>query len=276
MNDAKLLAMYTAAPCGIVVVSPEDIVLSSNPCAHDLFGCDPVGRCIDEFVMPEAREKHSRLRAEFSVGTRSMISGRHVFVRQDDGSSIPVIVGLSAIESGEVIVTLSDMTAMHRSQKRLRQANEELKQFSYSASHDLQAPLRSIRTRVVILTELLEERYGTDLTDEIQTNLKRLIELPERSLGMIVGLLNLSRIHTRGSTYRSIRLRSLASEVIKINHDVDIEVCLWLPVVPVYRPGRTSQVAGKPLEFLPAGVHWVGHISTDLSACICNVWSVLA
>jgi light-regulated signal transduction histidine kinase (bacteriophytochrome) len=48
-----------------------------------------------------------------------------------------------------------DITARKRAEAELLQANRDLEQFAYSASHDLREPLRNVR----IFTQLLESRY---------------------------------------------------------------------------------------------------------------------
>jgi PAS domain S-box-containing protein len=52
-----------------------------------------------------------------------------------------------------------EITERKRIENELRRANQDLEQFAYSASHDLQEPLRS----VTIFSELLSGRYGDKL-----------------------------------------------------------------------------------------------------------------
>jgi PAS domain S-box-containing protein len=55
--------------------------------------------------------------------------------------------------------TCTDIDEQKRVEDDLRRANEDLEQFAYCASHDLQEPLRSIK----IYGELLTSRYGSKL-----------------------------------------------------------------------------------------------------------------
>jgi light-regulated signal transduction histidine kinase (bacteriophytochrome) len=55
--------------------------------------------------------------------------------------------------------TSTDIDEQKRVEDELRRANQDLEQFAYSASHDLQEPLRSIK----IYGELLTRRYGDKL-----------------------------------------------------------------------------------------------------------------
>jgi PAS domain S-box-containing protein len=55
-----------------------------------------------------------------------------------------------------------EITDRKRIESELRRANEDLEQFAFSASHDLQEPLRSL----MVYSELLAERYGKGLDED--------------------------------------------------------------------------------------------------------------
>ena len=57
--------------------------------------------------------------------------------------------------------TATDIDDQKRVEEELRRANQDLEQFAYSASHDLQEPLR--RSIEDFYAELLTERYGDKL-----------------------------------------------------------------------------------------------------------------
>jgi len=60
--------------------------------------------------------------------------------------------------------TCTDIDEQKRVQDDLRRANEDLEQFAFSSTHDLQEPLRSIK----IYSELLATRYGDTVNEEAQ------------------------------------------------------------------------------------------------------------
>ncbi len=68
-------------------------------------------------------------------------------------------------ETGTIVKwfgTCTDIDEQKRVEDELRCANHDLEQFAYSASHDLQEPLRGVK----IYSELLTKRYGPNLDGE--------------------------------------------------------------------------------------------------------------
>ena len=73
---------------------------------------------------------------------------------------------------------------------RLQQANQEVEQFAYIASHDLKEPVRTIRS----FAELLQQSYRDCLDGEGQEMLDYLQDATGRMDALITGLLDYSRL----------------------------------------------------------------------------------
>ena len=80
--------------------------------------------------------------------------------------------------------------------------NKELEAFSYSVSHDLRAPLRSIRG----FSEVLLERYADKLDERGQDFLRRACESSEHMDLLIENLLQLSRVTRAGLKRQTVNL----------------------------------------------------------------------
>lgn len=92
---------------------------------------------------------------------------------------------------------------------RLSQANEELETFSYSVSHDLRAPLRSIDG---FSRELLTG-YGDQLDEKAKHYLTRVRQATRRMSELIDDMLNLSRLSRRTMQRASVDLTGIIEAV---------------------------------------------------------------
>jgi PAS domain S-box-containing protein len=86
--------------------------------------------------------------------------------------------------------TNTDITQHLKTEQELRRANDDLEQFAYSVSHDLQEPLRSVS----IYSELLIRRCADRLDDEAQEFLRYLAEGAARMEALVGDLLEYTRV----------------------------------------------------------------------------------
>jgi signal transduction histidine kinase len=94
---------------------------------------------------------------------------------------------------------------------QLAAANGELEAFSYSVSHDLQAPLRHIAG----FARVLVEEHSPQLEPEAQRHLQRIQERTQKMGGMIADLLNLARLDRRSMVLQMTSLNSLVENVLR-------------------------------------------------------------
>jgi light-regulated signal transduction histidine kinase (bacteriophytochrome) len=91
----------------------------------------------------------------------------------------------------------------------LETANKELESFSYSVSHDLRAPLRSIDG----FSQALLEDYAGNLDEEGKSHLSRVRAASQRMGQLIDDLLNLSRVSRVEVRRETVELSKMAREV---------------------------------------------------------------
>ncbi len=92
---------------------------------------------------------------------------------------------------------------------QLETANKELEAFSYSVSHDLRAPLRSISS----FSELLMKNHETSLDDEGKDYLHRVNTSSHRMAHLIDDLLNLSRLTRTEIRRETVDLGAIAKGI---------------------------------------------------------------
>jgi PAS domain S-box-containing protein len=97
---------------------------------------------------------------------------------------------------------------------RLAASNEELEQFAYVASHDLQEPLRKIRA----FGDLLVEEFHRQLDEEGRDYVERMQRAAGRMQNLIDDLLTLSRVVRKGQQLRQVDLNEVVQSVL-----VDLE-----------------------------------------------------
>ena len=116
-------------------------------------------------------------------------------------------------ESGEAIgvrgVT-TDITDLRQTEIELRRSNEDLQQFAYIASHDLQEPLRM----VISYLQLIEQRYVTQLDEPAHEFIHFAVDGAMRMKQMITDLLAYSRVQTRPEDFAPVDLNQVVAEVL--------------------------------------------------------------
>lgn len=93
---------------------------------------------------------------------------------------------------GQITLWIGSSTDIHEQKEKedeLRRANEDLQQFAYSASHDLQEPIRN----VAVYSELISKRYHSVLDAEGQQFLAFLTEGGRRLATLVSDLLAYTR-----------------------------------------------------------------------------------
>jgi signal transduction histidine kinase len=150
-------------------------------------------------------------------------------------------------ETGAVgVLLLKDVTEVEQKQRelaaRIRQlhrSNEELETFAYVASHDLQEPLRKIRS----FGERLQAKYGDVLQGEGQMYINRMSEAAQRMEKLIDDLLLYSRATHQGRNLKAIDLGRCISSTL-----ADLEIAIEETQARIEQPSTWPRIEAVPSQ----------------------------
>lgn len=177
-----------------------------------------------DFTQPEVFERERALLENWALESGSYLHEMEYFRRS--GERIPVLVGYAPLENShtDYVCFAMDLSRQKQAERsladyaaRLEVSNRELEQFAYSASHDLQEPLRKVQA----FASLLELNAGSLLNEEQRDYLTRIGSSAKRMQEMVDSLLSLARITSRPINFSAIDLNQLVNEVL---NDLELAV----------------------------------------------------
>lgn len=238
-SRAELQLIFDHVPVYIIHKNAENVILRTNRAMAEVIGSTPeemTGMRVDD-VFDVTRDEllaHDRIVLESGkplIGTIRKSSRRIGKQRWERMDKIPY----DDPHTGErtILAVFSDITELMTKEQALERANEDLRQFAYAASHDLQEPFRKIRTFADVLRDSLEKGKKEDAEYAL-----RVMEESARRGGTLVDdLLHYAWTDNVHDHVSKVPIAAVIDEVLSelwlAVHDADAEIIRRIDAVEI-------------------------------------------
>jgi PAS domain S-box-containing protein len=222
-------AILDQAAEAIVVCDKEGRILRASRMARELCGKNPFREPFESVFPLQRNSADGGMSSEFNLSDAlggKLINGAEVDFKREDGHVRDLLVNAGPLlsENEEVlgcIVVMNDITERRHAEEALRRAkdeleirvlertadlerrNQELQEFAFVASHDLQEPLRKVQT----FGEMLAKKSATSLGAEGRDYILRMQKAAARMQKLLGSLLSYSRVTTKSEPLTQTDLR---------------------------------------------------------------------
>ncbi|GAB6041842.1 PAS domain S-box protein [Endothiovibrio diazotrophicus] len=230
-RESQFHALLESSPDATIVTDADGHIMVVNKQVETLFGYtrdEILGKRVETLIPERYRTDHVAHRGGYLNHPRPRQMGQgELFARRADGGEFPVSVALNSVvtnDERQLIAVIRDVTEAHQhaaalesalaeadhSNRQLEASTRELESFSYSVSHDLRAPLRSVDG----FGKLLLKHHADKLNEEGRDLLDRMRAAAQRMSVLIDEMLLLSRITRSEVSRQPVDLSAMAGETV--------------------------------------------------------------
>ncbi len=203
--ENKFRRMLESAPDAMTIVDKAGTIRLVNEQAEKVFGYargELIGRPVEILIPERFGAVHPGHRSHYFADPKMRTMGidLELYGRRKTGEEFPVEISLSPLETDEglwVCAAIRDISekkldhlALREYARKLEVTNNNLEQFAYVASHDLQEPLRTITNFV----SMFQEKQQGKLDKDSEVYLDYIVNASERMKALIRDLLMYSRV----------------------------------------------------------------------------------
>lgn len=228
---AKWKGLFSILPVGVSIIDNQHGIKEFNQELGDLLDL-PAERLDDGKI-----QKRKYLRGDntpmtpeefpskIAIDEQRIVRHVEIGVVKEDGVTVWTDVSAAPLPPPDAcVIVTANMTERKAKEEKLEKvmtelehANQELQEFVYIASHDLQEPLR----KVTGFGDRLKKHLGSVLDEKGTDYLARMTSAAERMSQLIEDLLAFSRVTTRTKPFERVDLSAILKEVLE---DMEIAV----------------------------------------------------
>ena len=276
-SEDRYRNLYDEAPVGYVELNREGRIDRVNNKLLEMLGYSPeemVGEHLWNFVV-ERKESKEVIRAKLS-GYEPPSEALERTYKRKEGPPIPVLIRDRIVRNSEgtitrILVTVQDITARKQAEDELKRVNEELEvrvlertaelerrneelqDFAFIASHDLQEPLRKIQ----VFGDLLVDKCGEVVNADGRHYIDRIVKAANRMQTLLECLLTYSRVARKTRSLKETDLKDPVAEALSMlevliqenNARVEVEELPRIPTDAVQMVQLFQNLVANALKF---------------------------
>ncbi len=186
----------------------DSIIIDANPSTLEAWGYSSIdevkGKKTTKLFSEEVTEDHL-------ANVREAMSLSGPITKEVSFNERTYLSTFVPLGDNLIIVSSADVTDLKKTETDLKRSNEELRQFAYVASHDLQEPLRMVSTYL----GLLERRHGDKLDGSAKEYMDFAVQGAERMRELINDLLAFSRLDTQAKPFVSVDMNGVVKKAVE-------------------------------------------------------------